>query len=114
MTRHISTSALDFSNKDVLTQAERGVHVAAGVRGAPAFTDRARYPSINSRASCRADSSAGTDRRCDAADAPSAQTGVALEKSTPGAAAGLPFADFSAHTPRPHFLPGFGPPCFTG
>jgi hypothetical protein len=34
MTRQISPSALDFNNKDVLTQGERGVHIAADVRDA--------------------------------------------------------------------------------
>src|SRR6202165_3967821 len=91
MTRHISTPALDFTNKDVVTQGERGVHIAADLKDAyPAATDRARYPSINSRASCRADSSAGTAGRCDAAGAPSARTGVAAETSGPGASAGFP------------------------
>src|SRR6266446_2995774 len=69
----------------------------------PAITGRARYPSINSRASYRADSSAGTAGRCDAADAPSAQTGIALETSAPAAASGFPCADCTANTRRPHF-----------
>src|SRR5713226_211698 len=115
MTRHISTSPLDFNNKDVVTQGERGVHIAADVRDArPTLTDRARYPSINSRASCRADSSAETAGRCDAAGAPSARTGVAAETSATAAASGFPCADYMVNTRRPRFPKWCGRLCCAG
>src|ERR1700676_1587052 len=106
MPRHTSTTALDFNNKDVVTQGERGVHIAADLKDAyPAATDRARYPSINSRASCRAGSSAGTAGRCDAAGAPSARTGVAAETSAP-AAASVSLAQIAWGRSRDHVFTG--------
>src|SRR5258708_19760384 len=73
--------------------------------GSPSLTDPTRYPNTNNPASYRADSSAGTAGRCDAAGAPPARTGAVSETSAPAAAADSPFPDSPPSHRRPPFPP---------